>query len=130
MSRVIRVAPALDTLTRAADVFAAISGSAGELRAAMTAAAELVGAGIDSAIVIPAAAVQDIDGDTIAVVATMRASGMVLTAKPVRIGRRTSTLAEVRAGVTAGTAVVSGGAARARAELQRQREAGGDGGDE
>jgi membrane fusion protein, heavy metal efflux system len=124
-ARVVRVAPALDSLTRTAEVIATIRGGAGELRAEMTASAELMAAGGDLVIVVPAAAVQDYDGDTVAVRAVSRGDGMVLTALPVRIGRRTSTLAEVRGGLEAGTPVVSRGAARARAELQRQRDAAG-----
>jgi membrane fusion protein, heavy metal efflux system len=127
-ARVVRVSPALDTLTRTAEVFAAIRGSARDLRAEMTASAELMAASGDSTTVIPAAAVQDYDGDTVAVRAVPRGEGMVLVAVPVRIGRRTSALAEVRGGLDVGTPIVSGGAGRARAEVQRQRDAGAGGG--
>lgn len=121
--RITRVSPALDTLTRTAEVYAAVDSRSGALRAAMTAAAELFGASRDSVLAVPVGAVQDFEGDTVVVTGVKRGGGMLLEALRVRVGRRSGGLAEIRMGVTAGAPVLGDGAAIARAEILRQRDA-------
>jgi membrane fusion protein, heavy metal efflux system len=122
-ARITRVAPALDTLTRTAEVFATVDSRSGDLRAAMTASAELFGLARDSVLSVPTVAVQDFEGDTVVVTGIRRGSGMLLEAVRVRVGRRSAGLAEVRQGLTAGANVIGEGAAIARAEILRQRDA-------
>ena len=121
--RITRVAPALDTLTRTADVYASVDSRSGELRAAMTASAELFGLARDSVVAVPVSAVQDFEGDTVVVTGVKRGGGMLLEALRVRVGRRSGGMAEVKQGLTAGAPVISDGAAIARAEILRQRDA-------
>lgn len=122
--RIVRVSPALDTLTRTAELYAAVDSRSGELRAAMTASAELFGASRDSVLAVPMAAVQDFEGDTVVVTGVKRGSGMLLEALRVRVGRRSGGLAEIRMGLTPGAPVIGDGAAIARAEILRQRDQG------
>jgi cobalt-zinc-cadmium efflux system membrane fusion protein len=122
-ARVTRVSPTLDSLSRTAEVFATVDNRSGELRGEMTAAAEVFGVARDSVTTVPISAIQDFEGDTIVVTGVPRAGGMLLEAMRVRVGRRAGGLAEVRSGLTAGTAVVAGAAAVARAEILRQRDA-------
>lgn len=122
-ARVTRVSPTLDSLSRTAEVFASVDNRSGELRAEMTAAAELFGVSRDSAIAVPIGAIQDFEGDTIVVTAVKRGEGLMLEAVRIRVGRRAGGMAEVKAGLTRGTAVVDAGAAVAKAEILRQRDA-------
>ena len=122
-AKVVRVAPALDSASRTAEVLAAVPNARGELRAEMTAAAELLGPAGDPTLAVPDAAVQEFQGDT--VVVTQRPGpkgGIVLQAVRVRPGRRAQGLAEVVAGLAPGDAVVTGGAGIAKAEIQRRRD--------
>lgn len=136
IARVTRVAPALDSLSRTAEVLAAVPNANGDLKAEMTAAAELVGPAGGQTLAVPAAAVQEFQGDTVVVTARRapNGAGVVLQAVPVRAGRRAQGLAEILSGVAPGTAVVTDGAAVAKAEIQRRRDqrsggaAGGEGG--
>lgn len=122
-ARVKRVSPMLDSLTRTAEVQAAVENRDGALRAEMTAFAEVFGSARDSATTVPLGAVQDYEGDTVVVAGTLRGGGMRLEAVRVRVGRRGSGRAEILAGIRPGALVVSQGAAVARAEVLRQRDA-------
>jgi hypothetical protein len=107
------------------EVLAAVRAHDGALRPEMSAAAELEGAGGTRALVVPAAAVQALEGDTIVVTATPLAAGALrLEAVRVRVGRRTARDAEVLAGLARGTRVVARGAAIAKAELLERRGGG------
>ncbi len=121
--RIMRVAPALDSLSRTAEVFASVENRDGALRGQMTASAELFGAATDDVIAVPASAVQDFEGDTVVVTGVMRGTGMMLEAVRVRVGRRAAGMAEITRGLTTGTVVIGTGAAIARAEVLRQRDA-------
>ena len=120
-ARVERVAPTIDSVTRTLEVHARPVGDAGALRAEMYGTAELVGAAGASALVVPSAAVQALEGDTVVVTARARANGLLLEAVRVRVGRRTEEHAEILAGLAAGTPVVTHGAAVAKAEILRRR---------
>jgi membrane fusion protein, heavy metal efflux system len=122
-ARVTRVSPLLDSLSRTADVYAAVGNQSGELRGAMTAAAEVLGVARDSVTAVPIGAVQDFEGDTVVVTGVLRGGGMLLEAIRVRVGRRAAGMAEVKSGVGVGVTVVAGAAAVAKAEILRQRDA-------
>ncbi len=121
---VTRVAPTIDPTTRTVEVLAQVNDPAGELRPEMFATASVRGPGTSAVLTVPAAAVQTLDGDTVLVVAEQRGEGVHVQTVPVRIGRRTAEVAEVLSGVEEGTTVVVEGAAIARAEIMRRREAG------
>ena len=123
-ARVVRVAPALDSLSRTAEVFASVENRGGELRGEMTASAEVFGLATDSVVAVPVSAVQDFEGDTVVVTGVKRGSGLLLEAVRVRIGRRAAGMAEVKAGLAPGAPVIRGGASIAKAEILRQRDAG------
>ncbi|HEX6629848.1 MAG TPA: efflux RND transporter periplasmic adaptor subunit [Gemmatimonadaceae bacterium] len=120
-ARVTRVAPTLDSLTRTVEVRALVLGGADRLRAEMYATAELLASPGAPALVVPAAALQALDGDTVVVTGRAQQGGVLLEAVRVRVGRRTATQAEIVAGLAPGTPVVDAGAAVARAELLRRR---------
>ncbi len=124
-ARVVRVAPSVDSLTRTVEVWAVVADPARRLRAEMFANASLLGPAGTAAIVVPAGAVQALEGDTVVVIAEQRGEGMWLRAMPVRVGRHTPMMAEVLAGVEPGTAVIVRGAAVAKAELIKRRAAAG-----
>ena len=119
--RVVRVAPAIDSLTRTLEVFASVEDPGRVLRPEMFATAQILGRAMEPVAQVPSAAVQAIEGDTVLIVADKRGEGLRLEAVRVRIGRRTPELAEVLAGADTGMAVVVKGAAIARAELLRRR---------
>ena len=122
-ARVLRVAPALDSLSRTAKVLASVENRGGALRGQMTASAELFGLASDSVVAVPSSAVQDFEGDTVVVTGVKRDGVMFLEAVRVRIGRRAAGMAEVRAGLAPGAPVINGGASIAKAEILRQRDA-------
>ena len=122
-ARVTRVAPALDSLSRTADVFASVGDRGSELRSGMSASAELFGLARDSVTAVPVGAIQDFEGDTIVVTGVTRGAGLLLEAHRVRVGRRSGGLAEVLIGLPVGAPVVTGGASLAKAEILRQRDA-------
>lgn len=123
-ARVTRVAPALDPATRTLEVLAGVDDPSASLRPEMFATARLAGPAAGTALTVPAAAVQALDGDTVLILAEQRGDGLLLRAAPARIGRRTAAAAEVLAGAAEGDAVVAAGAAIARAEIMRRRESG------
>lgn len=122
-ARVTRVAPTLDSLSRTAEVFAAVDNRTGELRGEMTAAAEVFGVARDSVIAVPVGAIQDFEGDTVVVTGVKRDGGLLLEAIRVRVGRRAAGMAEIKYGLASGAPVVNVGAAVAKAEILRQRDA-------
>ncbi len=121
-ARVQRIAPVVDSLSRSIQVWAAIDGAGQSLlRAEMTSDAQLLGGRGDRTLAIPAAALQIMDGDTIVVRATTVGDGLLLEARPVRAGRRTSAQVEILRGVGVGDTVLSIGAALGKAEILRRR---------
>jgi cobalt-zinc-cadmium efflux system membrane fusion protein len=127
-ARVTRVAPVVDSMSRAIEVFARATGEAQRLlRAEMTADAELLGTGASKALSVPAMSVQVMEGDTVVIRATRLGEGMLLEAVPVRLGRRTSLRMEIVAGLVAGDSVLAKGAAVGKSEILR-RQGGGEGG--
>jgi multidrug efflux pump subunit AcrA (membrane-fusion protein) len=120
-ARLARVAPALDAATRTAEAQATVVEGDARLRAEMFATARLLGPAGDTTLVVPAAAVVALDGDTVVVAAAQRGAGMHIEAVPVRVGRRDAELAEILAGLAPGTRVVTTGAAIAKAELLERR---------
>jgi len=116
---VTRVAPALDSRTRTLEVVAAVANHPAELHPEMFATAVLAGRPAGEVLVVPSAAVQALEGDTVVMAAAPRGSGLHIEALPVRIGRRTALLAEIIEGATEGMLVVTTGAAIAKAEMSR-----------
>jgi cobalt-zinc-cadmium efflux system membrane fusion protein len=128
-ARITRIAPVVDSTSRAVEIWARATGDAQRLlRAEMTADAELLGAGDGPTLSVPAEAVQLMEGDTVVVRGTRLGEGMLLEAVPVRVGRRTSQRAEILSGLAAGDSVVTRGAALAKAEILK-RQGAGEGGD-
>lgn len=121
-ARVVRVAPAVDTLTRTIEVQAVVDDAEGALRAEMFADAEVMGPPGDSTVVVPSSAVQLLDERPVVITAARRGEGMLLQAVPVRVGRRTENVTEVVAGLEPGSTLVVTGAAVAKAEILRRRE--------
>jgi RND family efflux transporter MFP subunit len=121
---VTRVAPTVDTLTRTVEALARPTGPASGARAEAYAQAEVLGVAEAPVVVVPAAAVQAMDGDSVVIAVEPRGAGVFLRALPVRVGRRAGPLVELRGGVPAGTAVIVGRAAIAKAELLKRRGGG------
>jgi membrane fusion protein, heavy metal efflux system len=124
-ARVTRVYPAVDSVTRTVEVHATIASTGGVLKAEMFASAEVDGSGSTTTLVIPAAAVQAFEGDTVVIAAEPRGEGLHVRAVRVRIGRLTRDRAEVLAGIDTGARVLVKGAAVARAEIIKRRDGGG-----
>lgn len=120
-ARVARVAPTIDSVTRTVEVQAQVLGGDVRLRAEMYATAELLASAGAPTLVVPASAIQALEGDTVVVTAQPRDGGMLLEAVKVRVGRRSATRAEILAGLATGTPVVAEGAAVAKAEILRKR---------
>jgi cobalt-zinc-cadmium efflux system membrane fusion protein len=120
---VTRVAPTVDTLTRTIEVIAQPRGVVLG-RAESFVQAEVQGRGISKALIVPAAAVQAMEGDTVVFTAQPRGAGLFVKAVPVRIARRSTEQLEIAAGVTAGVPVIVRGAAIAKAELLKRRTSG------
>lgn len=124
-ARVTRVAPVLDSLSRTLEVVAAVADPRNELKPELAAAADLLGGGGARALVVPAGAVQAMEGDTVVIVSTPQGDrGMLIEAVRVHVGRRTPELAEVLAGLDSTAVVVVKGAFVAKAELLKRRSAG------
>ncbi len=123
VATVIRVAPSLDAVSRATTLWARVEDPRGVLRAEMVAQGELASAAGAMALVVPRAAVQSMDGDTVVIVAEPQSDGVLLRAVPVRVGRHTTDAVEILAGLARGTQVVVQGAAIAKAELLKRRGA-------
>ncbi len=117
---VTRVAPTVDTLTRTIEVLARPEGIPPG-RAESFVQANVLGKSEAQAVVVPMAAIQVVEGDTVVFVAERRNNGVSLRAVPVRAGRRSADRIEVIAGLTQGTQVIVRGAAIAKAEVLRRR---------
>lgn len=127
-ARVSRISPVVDSLSRAIEVWATVRGEGQRLlRAEMTADAELFGSRGATVLNVPVGAVQMMEGDTVVILGTRIGEGLLLEARPVRVGRRTSQLAEILGGIAAGDSVLGKGAAIGKAEILKRR-AGGEGG--
>lgn len=124
-ARVTRVFPAVDTVTRTVEVQATVSDPSGVLRPEMFATAELLGSVDGKATTVPSGAIQAFDGDTVVIEAQQRGEAMRIEAVRVRVGRRTRDQVELLAGIDTGKLVIVGGAAVAKAEIMKQRSAGG-----
>ena len=74
--------------------------------------------------VVPAAAIQALEGDTVVIVAETHGAALFIEAVPVRIGRRAVDQVELLTGIGVGRVVVLGSAAIAKAELLKRRTAG------
>lgn len=120
---VVRVAPTVDTLSRTVAVVAQLRGRTTG-RAESFVQADIEGQGTASALVVPARAVQAMQGDTVVFLAEPRGEGLFIQAMPVRVGRRTTDRVELLGGVPQGTAVVVNGSAIAKAELLKRRGGG------
>ena len=123
---VTRIAPTVDTLTRTIEVLATPKSGARIGRAESFAQADIVGVGGTPAVIVPAAAVQAMEGDTVVIAAEQRGAGMFVEAVPVRVGRRTGERAELLSGLGVGRPIIVGGAAIAKAELLKRRSNGGE----
>ncbi len=121
---VTRVAPTVDTLTRTIEVLAAPTKGSRVGRAESFAQAEVLGVGGTPAVVVPAAAIQAFDGDTVVITVEERGGGVFLEAVPVRVGRRSVQQMEVLSGIGTGRRIVVGSAAIAKAELLKRRGGG------
>lgn len=119
-----RVAPTVDTLTRTVQVVAPIARRIAG-RAETFVQADISGPRGAPALSVPVAAIQALEGDTVVFVTEARGEGVFVRATPVRVGRRSRDRVEVLAGLTEGTSVVVRGAAIAKAELLKRRNAGG-----
>jgi len=119
-----RVAPTVDTLTRTIEVLATPVQGAVVGRAEAYAQAAVGGAAGTPALIVPAAAVQAMDGDTVVITADQRGSGLFLQAVRVRVGRRSANHVEVLSGLGEGRRVVIGSVAIAKAELLKRRTVG------
>ena len=95
-------------------------------RAESFAQAEVLGTGGTPAVVVPAAAVQAMEGDTVVIAAEPRGAGVFIEAVPVRVGRRTADRVELLSGIGVGRPVLVRGAAIAKAELIKRRGGGGE----
>jgi multidrug efflux pump subunit AcrA (membrane-fusion protein) len=119
-----RVAPTVDTLTRTVQVVASITRRIAG-RAETFVQADISGQRGTPALSVPVAAIQALEGDTVVFVTEARGEGLFVRATPVRVGRRSRDRAEVLAGLPEGASVVVRGAAIAKAELLKRRNAGG-----
>jgi membrane fusion protein, heavy metal efflux system len=120
-ARIERVAPTVDTLTRTVEVQAVVLTRDPALRAEQFATAEIGGAPGAMTWVVPAGAVQALDGDTVVIAADRRGEGLKLEAVRVSVGRRSGEWVELRAGADTTRPVVVGGAAIAKAEILKRR---------
>ena len=118
---VTRIAPTVDTLTRTIEVQARPIGSLGIGRAESFAQADVAGADGTPAVVVPTAALQALEGDTVVIAAERRGSALFIEAKPVRVGRRSADQVELLSGIAVGQTVLTTSAAIAKAELLKRR---------
>ena len=123
---VTRVAPTVDTVTRTIEVIAVPKGGGRTGRAESFVQAEISGTGGAPALVVPSAAVQALEGDTVVIVADQRGEGLHIEAVRVRTGRRAGDRAEILSGLSPGRRVIAGSAAIAKAELIKRRSPDGE----
>ncbi len=122
-----RVSPVVDQGTRTVLILANITSAPPGTRAERFATAQINGTADGEALVVPMQSVQSLSGDTVVIVAKEMGEGLLLEAKPVRIGRRDAMRAEILVGVTEGELVIARGATIARAEFVKRRSGGGGG---
>lgn len=118
---VTRVAPTVDTLTRTVEVLAMPKGTTRGGRAEAFAQAEVLGSGGAPVVVVPAAAIQALEGDTVVIVATQRGGDLFIQAVPVRVGRRAGNQVEILSGLETGRQVIVNRAAIAKTEILKRR---------
>jgi cobalt-zinc-cadmium efflux system membrane fusion protein len=123
---VTRVAPTVDTVTRTIEVIAVPRGGGRTGRAESFVQAEISGTGGAPALVVPSAAVQALEGDTVVIVADPRGEGLHIEAVRVRTGRRAGDHTEILSGLSPGRRVIAGSAAIAKAELIKRRSPDGE----
>ena len=126
LATVTRVAPTADTLTRTIEVIAVPRGGGRTGRAESFVQAEISGTGGAPALVVPSAAVQALEGDTVVIVADPRGEGLHIEAVRVRTGRRAGDRTEILSGLSPGRRVIAGSAAIAKAELIKRRSPDGE----
>jgi membrane fusion protein, heavy metal efflux system len=126
LATVTRVAPTADTLTRTIEVIAVPKGGGRTGRAESFVQAEISGTGGAPALVVPSAAVQALEGDTVVIVADPRGEGLHIEAVRVRTGRRAGDRTEILSGLSPGRRVIAGSAAIAKAELIKRRSPDGE----
>ena len=126
LATVTRVAPTADTLTRTIEVIAVPKGGGRTGRAESFVQAEISGTGGAPALVVPSAAVQALEGDTVVIVADPRGEGLHIAAVRVRTGRRAGDRTEILSGLSPGRRVIAGSAAIAKAELIKRRSPDGE----
>lgn len=119
-----RISPTIDTITRTVEVRATLRGSTGGGRAEAFAQAEILSPDATSAIVVPRAAIQVMEGDTVVIATMQRGDDLFIKAMPVRIGRQTLDQVEIRSGIAVGRTVLVRSAAIAKAELVKRRTGG------
>jgi cobalt-zinc-cadmium efflux system membrane fusion protein len=122
-ARIARVAPAVDSMTRSIEVQANVLDGMSDLRAEQFASAEIAGPAGPPVLAVPASAIQSLEGDTVVIATTQRGDGMHLEAVHVKVGRRTGEWAELVEGADTTRAVVTSGAAVAKAEILKRRTA-------
>lgn len=119
-ARVRSVTPALDATTRAATVVLTPGGSAGELRSGQFVRVRLRSRTTDAAsgIILPADAVQTVDGRDAVFVRTPNG----FKAQPVVVGARAGERIEIASGLKAGTLIAGSNAFLLKAELEKPQE--------
>ena len=118
-----RIAPTVDTATRTVEVLSTPSDGAKIGRAESFAQAVVYGTPGTPAVIVPAAAIQAMEGDTVVIAIEQRGSGVFIEAVPVRVGRRSAQQMEVLSGLGVGRTIVVRSAAIAKAELLKRRTA-------
>lgn len=119
-----RIAPTIDTVTRTVEVRATLRGKGDGARAEAFAQAEILSPDATTATVVPLAAIQVLEGDTVVIATEQRGDGMFIESVPVRVGRTTLDQVEIRSGIAAGKTILVKSAAIAKAELIKRRTGG------
>jgi cobalt-zinc-cadmium efflux system membrane fusion protein len=127
LAAVTRIAPTVDTVSRTVEVLATptISGRRPLAESFAQAQIESATGGLD-VLVVPAAAVQEFEGDQVVFTVEQRGDSALIRAVPVQGGRRSGAFQEIVSGVTAGQRVIVRGASIAKAELLKRRGVGGE----
>lgn len=117
-----RITPVVTAETGTVVAYATIPAEfQGLLRAEMSAGVELPGAAVGQTLTVPTGAIQVMENDTVVVIANRIGEGMLIEARPVRLGRRNSRFTEILSGISVGDSVVNQGAALAKAEIIKRR---------
>lgn len=119
-ARIDAVGAGLDPDTRTLPVRAVVATASGRLKPEMLASVQVVGGGTVPAVLLPADAVQLLDGKpTVFVAQPDGKGGARFTPRPVEVGPRTGGTITVTRGLAAGDVVVTGGAFAVKAQLQK-----------